>query len=225
MTGKLSVKELYELKYEELSVRIAEDYSEITTSELETLKNDERVSNKKVSLIDLKFLTSRYLKGDKTPNPDGNEYYDEESDMLVEYIPLDRLRFKIEEIGKRDYGQDFTLGKISWGEVIPRIGLGERVGKTFVAFDDIDECYRASHPRTGGSGFNVLCIDKFYRENIAKILVIKEIVEESRVISNKTAEIERQRLARYNREMVKQERELQDKLNGLSSFSKQREGI
>ncbi len=209
--SKLTVKELSEFKYEDLDMRIALDFSEITPIQIESVKTDIMVSDKKTILIVRKWETAKFLNDDHNTQVDGNQYYDAINDTLKEYIALDRLRFKIEEFGKRELDdQDFTVGKKAWAYIIehPSIALGEHIDNSFIAFDDIDECYKAVHPRSGQQGFNLLCLDEFYKKNIEKILVIKTIIDEAIDADNKEK-------AKARQEAAKNKRELEKKLRGV----------
>ncbi len=206
---KLTVTELRTMDLAELTSRDAEDYTEITKVEYKNIIDDANIDPTKKDVVHDKFVSSRFLI-DERIDPDGVEYYDEITDEIVEYIPLDRLRFKIQETHRREVDENFELGRKAWGIVIEEAEIGERVDDSFIAYDDIDPCYKAISPATGQAGFNAKCLDQFYTQNIERILTIVDRV-------NKEIKIEQdaqREIANFTRRMEKRAERAKLELRG-----------
>ncbi len=210
---KLTLKELHQLEYVVLKNRAVSDYDEIISTEYVEFLSVEKSEIKK-ELITEKYSASKFI-GEDAPNPDGNLYFSEETGELVEYIPLDKLRFKIEETLKREVDDNFNLGKIAWARVIEEVELGEKVGNSFIAFDDINVCYKARHPRSKQTGFNIRCLEQFYRENVEKIISVSHRVNQELEIDKEINTEIRQFEAKKKREAKRRKILLQTNLGGL----------
>ena len=177
---KLTLKEVQNLEYVDLQNIPSDDFSEINFNDAMNYCLSLPEGSTKRNFVEVKLQVISFLKDDDTDkSPDGNLYYDEATDSLKEYISLDRLRFKIEELGKREMGDGFVLGKKAWEKIIKHelVAIGEKEGNSYRAYDDIDECYKAQHPRSLQQGFNLLCIKDFYVKKIEIIVRVKEIVD------------------------------------------------
>ncbi len=218
---KLTVKELYELQYVDLAKRPAIDFSGIAKSDIQAFLNDESIVIQKRDVVKEKAYTCNFLDEiEKGEGVEGNQYYNPDTDSIVEYIALDRLRFKIDELGKREYGEIFNLGKKTWKVVIehPVIALGESFENSYIAFDDIDDCYKAQHPRSKQQGFNLRCIETFYKENIENIMKIMIIMEKQYEKEQEETQRAQQAKAKLQRAKAKLQREASKELSQVGGL-------
>ena len=201
---KITIAELLELELDVLIQRPSNDYSALTSTDIETFRSKEQNKTKVDKVLSIWQGEKIKNNGEGTP-PNGAEYYDDVTGEIKEYIPLDRLRFLIEETAKREIGDDFVLGKKAWEEIIkhPTVSLGERVENSYVAYDDIDNKYKAEHPKSKQQGFNAKNIQPFYDEKISAILFIKEIVDDAIEEENVAKQQARQKQAKLKRQREK----------------------
>jgi hypothetical protein len=98
---KLTVAELLGLELDVVISRPTEDFSELTAMDMAVFKEQEK-SEEKIEKVLVIWKKARIENAKEETPPNGTEYYDEETGEIKEYIPLDRLRFLIEETGKRE---------------------------------------------------------------------------------------------------------------------------
>ena len=136
----------------------------------------------------------------ETPNALG--YIDEDGEYK-EYISLNELRIRLGEKGKRYVDEDFELGTKAWSIIIEKIGLGFVEKGSYIPFDDIDPCFRAEHPRNKKLGFNLECVEKFWKVYSETIIRVKNIVDKQLSEINDRAKLRRAEDAKSDREMKK----------------------
>ena len=184
MERRLTIGDLHSLKKKELRKTNHMAYKDFTSYDLENLKDDESITSSRYStILDKCEQAGLYNKEGEAETPIvGIEYLDPNTGEIKVYVPLDDLRSQIVEMIKRNGLDDFVLGRKVWGRVITRIGLGYKDGSSFIPHDDIDTCYKAYNPSSGYKGFNLACIDRFFKEYSEKIIKSMKLIEREDVI-------------------------------------------
>ncbi len=175
-------------------------YSTISKLEVEKMEIASFHKNTILTKID-----ANQMKEGSHKTPNSREYIDNNGEYRL-YIPLNELRARIEEKGKRHISDDFKLGKRAWVIIMDKIGFSYVENNQYLPFDDIDDCFKATNPTSGQKGFNLECIDKFWTDYAEQMLRIKSIVDASLEEEKALKDARRQEDAKLER---KRKRELE----------------